>query len=548
MRPAPAKRSSDVAAVVASEDPNAPWRTVLGNTIVGIATLQNRRFIWANARMAEMLGYLPGELDGQSVRCLYVSQAEYEEVGQSYAHFMQHAFYTHEHAQVRKDGGQIWCRISGRVVDPGQPDAVSVWVVQDLSDKKRAEDELRRVNQRLEQTVLQRTEHLRRSNQTLREAQVLSAEALDKYRTLFSHLPLGVLVTNAAGDVVETNRTLEQTLGAPSQAVLHTLLGDPVRARWPDGKLSSLADMVRRLQRGSATQPQRFELRWQAGAASSGAGWRDIAVVAMALSTQGLGAVFTLSDVTEQRLSREREHRQQQELAHAARLSLVGQMNSALAHELGQPLNACQSYLTGIRHRLAPELAQRPDISLALNKAMAHLDQAGQIISNVRGFVSHHEPALQAVDMEQLLHATLGLLELPLRQAQVQVRTQLRGRPLPPARCHPVEIQQVLVNLVMNAIEALQGLDCGPRRIDISVARSASGRLNCAVADNGPGVPTELLQRLFEPYVSTKSHGLGMGLRISCTLVESHGGTLRHARRPGGGARFTFSLPEAKNP
>lgn len=521
---------------------------VLDNTIVGIATLQNRRFVWTNARMAEMLGYSPGELDGLSVRCLYVSQAEYEEVGRSYAHFMQDAFYTHEHAQVRKDGSQIWCRISGRVVEPGQPDAMSVWVVQDLSDKKYAEDELRRVNQRLEHTVSQRTQHLRRSNETLRQAQALSAETSDKYRTLFSNLPLGVLVTNAAGDVVETNRTLARTLGAPSQTALHALLADVARAKGPDGKLSSLADIVRRLHQGSEAEPRRFELRWNVGTANSDAGWRDIAGLAMALSTQGLGAVITLSDVTEQRLSREREHRQQQELAHAARLSLMGQMTSALAHELGQPLNACQSYLTGIRHRLAPELAQRPDVALALEKATAHLDQAGQIISNVRGFVSHHEPALQAVDMAQLLDATLGLLELHLRQAQVQVRTRLRGRPLPFARCHPVEIQQVLVNLVMNAIEALQGLDRGPRQIEISVARSAAGRLNCAVADNGPGVPAELLKRLFEPYVSTKSQGLGMGLMISRNLVESHGGTLRHTRRRGGGARFFFSLPEAQQP
>ena len=519
---------------------------VLDNTIVGIATLKNRHFIWTNARMVEMLGYLPGELDGQSVRCLYVSKADYEEVGQFYG--TQHASYTHEHAQVRKDGGQIWCRISGRVLEPGQPDAISVWVVQDLSDKKRAEDELRHVNQRLEHTVLQRTRHLHQNNETLREAQALSAESLDKYRTLFSHLPLGVLVTNSDGDVVEANRALEQTLGATSQAALHTLLGDPVRTRDADGQLSSLAEIVRRLHHGSVAQPQRFELRWYAGAGNIEADWRDIAGVAMALSTQGLGAVFTLSDVTEQRLSREREHRQQQELAHAARLSLMGQMNSALAHELGQPLNACQSYLTGIRHRLAPELAQRPDIAQALDKAMTHLDQAGQIISNVRGFVSHHEPALQAVDVAQLLDATLRLLELPLRQAQVQVRTRLRRQPLPTARCHPVEIQQVLVNLVMNAIEALQRLDCGPRLIDIRVARGASGRLTCAVSDNGPGVPPALLERLFDPYVSTKSQGLGMGmgLMISRTLVESHGGALRHARRRGGGARFYFSLPEAK--
>lgn len=521
---------------------------VLENTIVGVSYMVDRRFLWANARMAQIFGYEPGELDNQPVRMLYSTQEDYDEVGRMYASFARHDFYTHERALARKNGDLIWCRISGRMIDPGNANSPSVWVVQDLTDKKLAEDQLKRVNQRLELTVQRRTLNLRRSNEALREeverrraAQTLSAESREKYRALFRHMPLGLLVVNADGEIGEVNRTLQLALGASTRAMVDGVLRDPTRVIVADGHTTSIAALVRDHSSGESRRVNRFEIGWLADDGKR----REISVVAAPISGHGLGVVFAFTDMTEQRHAREREHAQQAALAHASRLSLMGQMTSALAHELGQPLNACQSYLSGLRHRLADELADRPELAQALDKATAHLAKASEIIRNVRGFVSGHQPEFEATDLQVLLVQTLALLELPLRAAgvRVDVRTEpLPGATLPKVRCHPVEIQQVLVNLLINAIEAMESIPAAQRRIEVRIAAEARATVSVQVTDSGPGAPPELAARIFDPYVTTKPEGLGMGLMICRTIVESHGGDLRLMPTGGKGACFRFTL------
>lgn len=534
--------------------PEFPWQLVLENTIVGISYMRDRCFLWANARMAEIFGYRPGELDGQPVRRLYACREDYEDVGRLMSATTDAGFVTHERGMACKDGSLIWCRISGRILRRDRAGFTSVWVVQDLSDKKRAEDELRRVNQRLEQIVERRTMNLRRTNEALRaeieRGRLLRAAAVasrQKYRTLFRHMPLGVIVLDTDRNISEVNRTLQAYLGATTRAHLEQLVGDPVRVRLPDGRATSLADLLRGHATAQGPRVDRFEFGWLAPSGRR----RAISAIGALLATSSGGVVFTLADVTEQHHRREREHAQQAALAHASRLSLMGQMASALAHELGQPLNASQSYLNGLKHRLADVLARRPEVAQALDKVTSHLEQACQIIRNVRGFVSRERPEFAPVDLQDLVAQTLQLLELPIATSRVQVHVKGRepgARALVPARCHPVEIQQVLVNLIINAIEAMAETPVAERAITIRVQQDARGMLVVEVADRGPGVDAELAQRIFEPYVTSKADGLGMGLMISCTIVESHGGALRLVKGKGGGAVFRFTLPPWKQP
>jgi C4-dicarboxylate-specific signal transduction histidine kinase len=223
----------------------------------------------------------------------------------------------------------------------------------------------------------------------------------------------------------------------------------------------------------------------------------------------------------------------------------MGQMASALAHELGQPLNASLSYVTGLRHRLEVELANRPELLAALDKATDHLEQAGQIIRNVRGFVSRQQPDFEVVELPALLEQTLALLDFPVRASGVRIDVHADaadGVPLA-VRVNRVEMQQVMVNLLVNAIEAMQQTPAPQRRIVVRIHREPRGMVGVEVSDSGPGVSPELVSTIFEPYVTTKRTGLGMGLMISRTIVESHGGALRHVRQRGGGATFRFSLP-----
>ena len=521
------------------------WRIVLENTIVGISYMRDRKLVWSNPRMAQIYGYEPGELDGQPVRILYASDHDYAEVGQMIAaKFNNHEFYTHERSQIRKDGEVIWCRISGRLLEPLGKASASVWVIQEITDKKRAEDQIRRINQRLEQTVARRTLNLSRKNTALREeverrraAQAASVESREKYQTLFRHVPLGLLVLDAGGEVVEVNRTLQQYLGVSTRSALAKALSDSSYVQLPDGGTTSLASLVRE-HRYVPTSADPLIFVWERSSRRR----RVITMVATALA-HGLGHAFVFTDVTEQRRRSERERVQEAALAHAGRLSLMGQMTSALAHELGQPLNVAQSYLAGVMRRLDADAS--PEIVQAMAKAAAHLEQAGAIIRNVRGFVSrqHYRPA-QAVDLPELLNQTLTLLEHPLRSASTRVKTSIDDG-LVPINGNAVEVQQVLVNLVMNAIEAMHGTPAAERWVEIKLAQEADAFASVTIADHGPGVPAELAPRLFDPYVTTKADGLGMGLMICRTIIESHGGALRllNARR---GAVFRFTLRQTK--
>ncbi|WHZ10061.1 MAG: Two-component oxygen-sensor histidine kinase FixL [Burkholderiaceae bacterium] len=535
----PEPRAAD-SAVARTED--FPWRLVIENTIVGVAYMRKRRFLWANARMTEIFGYARGELDGKLVRRLYVTKQDYDEVGRMIASdFSGHDYYTHERAMVKKDGALIWCRVSGRLIEPDH--AASVWVVQDLTDKKLAEDQIRRINQRLEQTVARRTLNLSRSNAALREeierrrrVQAASTESREKYRALFRHVPLGLLVTDADGAIVEVNRTLQHYLGAGTRVALTALVNDAARVRLPDGQATSLSALVRE-HHGRQTRAEKFEFGWLGDHGRR----REIFVVAAPLA-RGLGTAFAFTDVTEQHRARERELAQQAALAHAARLSSMGQMTSALAHELGQPLNAAQSYIAGVVKRLGSDAP--PELGQALAKATDHLEQAGEIIRNVRGFVSrHHQKAPQAIDLPVLVAQTLALLDHPLRSGGTRAALQVQGV-IAPVRGHAVEIQQVLVNLVVNAIEAMQSVPVDERRLEIRLADEGRAMVSVTVADNGPGVPAELAARIFDPYLTTKPEGLGMGLMICRTIAESHGGSLRllPTRR---GATFRFTLSRA---
>jgi PAS domain S-box-containing protein len=522
-----------------------PSELVLENAIVGVCYMIERRFIWANSRMASIFGYADGELNGQPVRKLYLNEEDYQAVGNMYATFAQNDTYSHERAMVRKDGSLIWCLIAGRMIDASDPRSPSVWVVQDITPRKEAEDQLKRTNQRLEQIVERRTLTLRRSNEALhveaerrRTMQAELLESREKYRALFRHIPLGVLFTNAEGEIVEINRAIQSFTGARTKRELAQLVEDAERVIEADGSSISLAEFVRRHTPRDGRRVERCDMTWR----SISGKLREYSIVASALEGHDLGAIVTFEEVTEARLASKREHEQQMALAQASRLSLMGQMNSALAHELGQPLNACQSYVSGIRHRLGEELKDRPELLEALDKISTHLDRAGDIIRNVRSFVAQHQPKFEAIDLVALLRQTLSLLDMQIKTREVSLDLDFEAEAIC-VQANSVEIQQVIINLIVNALDSMAELPQSERRITIRLGQDQRGKAYLQVSDNGPGVPSELLGKIFTSYLSTKSTGLGMGLMICRSVIESHGGTIRYLPGKPSGACFRFTLP-----
>lgn len=525
------------------------YKQVFDNAIVGICFMAGRRFVRVNRRMEELLGYEPGELVGESVRRIYARDEDYNEVGRLVATASRRNSYSHERALVGKDGTLRWCLIGGRWLDPADPESASVWVVQDITAKKAVEEQLARANQRLESRIESRTLNLRKTNEALRQevtrrrdSERTMIESREKYRVLLRNIPLGIAITDAEGRIVEINpllqawfggRTLEDFVARAERLTCHLVDED---------EPLTLIELIRSRVPGETRRPGHVTMRWQNEAGSTF--WFD--VVGVRVPVSGLGAAVVFADVTAQRRARDRELAQQQQLAHATRLSLMGQFASALAHELGQPLNASLSYAAGIERHLKAELAARPEAADALAHLQLHLRQAGDVIRNVRAFVTRHRAGDEPVDLIALIHATLELLQLQLRESAVRVQL-VTDAIVPKVPGNRVELQQVLVNLIVNAIDAMRTAAARAPEIRITLSRQRGGWAQVVVADNGPGVPPEQRDQIFEPYNSTKREGLGMGLTMCRNIVESHGGRIALDRRARHGAAFRFTLREDRS-
>lgn len=231
----------------------------------------------------------------------------------------------------------------------------------------------------------------------------------------------------------------------------------------------------------------------------------------------------------------------QNELQHALRLTAMGELTSALAHELNQPLTAVMNYLNAARRGLQgldEPAAGRTDA--LLEKAVAQTVRAGQIIRRLREFVEKKAPDHMLGDLNASVEEAIALGLVGAADRGIGLKTQLEPD-LPPMLFDKIQIQQVVVNLLRNAIEALAQSEC--RRIVVTTARGDGKVVEISVADSGPGVAPEMMPHLFHPFATNKAYGMGMGLNICRSIVEAHGGRLWASANPGGGALFRFRLP-----
>lgn len=247
------------------------------------------------------------------------------------------------------------------------------------------------------------------------------------------------------------------------------------------------------------------------------------------------------SDITEERTARELIARHRDALHRSARLTALGEFASAIAHELSQPLAAIATYNNTSLRLLQAGGSDPAALADAMQKCRDQARRAGAIIQRLREVLRQPAPALETLDLNEVAHATLQIAEPEALQAGVALELQLAPA-LPAVRADRLLIEQVALNLVRNAIEAVQALPPERRRVSIGTARSGAGAL-LAVSDEGEGVPAEACERLFDAFVTTKPTGLGLGLSICRSVIEAHGGTIRYEPNGSRGARFSFALP-----
>jgi two-component system, LuxR family, sensor kinase FixL len=266
----------------------------------------------------------------------------------------------------------------------------------------------------------------------------------------------------------------------------------------------------------------------------------ELAVGEMRTGTQHFFTGF-IRDLTERQQTEARLQELQAELVHVSRLTAMGEMASALAHELNQPLSAISNYMKGSRRLLERSTDQRADmVRDAMDKAADQALRAGQIIRRLRDFVARGETERRVEDVKKLVEEASALALVGAKDSGVRVHFDLSpGADF--VLADKVQVQQVLLNLIRNAIEAMAG--CERRDLLVATARAPDNMVEISVADTGTGISSEISAQLFQPFVTTKANGTGVGLSISRTIVEAHGGSISPRPNGGGGTVFSFTLP-----
>ncbi|MGE6332797.1 sensor histidine kinase [Stenotrophomonas sp. NPDC077659] len=234
----------------------------------------------------------------------------------------------------------------------------------------------------------------------------------------------------------------------------------------------------------------------------------------------------------------------QARLLRVARASTVGELTTSIAHEVNQPLAAIASSAEAGQRWLAQSPPNVDRALQAIARILADAHRASDVIARIRGLTQGAAPERRVFDLNQAVQDMLALSRSELDQHQVDVALLLDAD-LPPVFADPVQVQQVIGNLLLNAVDAMAQVPAGERRLSLLTARDGHGRVSLSVRDRGQGLPHEQTDRVFDAFWTTKDHGLGLGLSLSRSMIEANGGRICATRAAGGGACFTFELPAA---
>ncbi len=258
-------------------------------------------------------------------------------------------------------------------------------------------------------------------------------------------------------------------------------------------------------------------------------------------------AVVSHESLTESKRAEQQNRQQLDELAHQWRMSSLGELASGIAHELNQPLGAITNYMNGCLRRLEAGSIDRDQIMKAARECAELAEFAAGVIKRMRGFATHTKSQYQPTGLNGVVSKAMQFFKASPESGRVNLSVDLAPE-LPSVRADDVQIQQVVLNLLRNAGEAAISGSAERGRVEVSTFQDSDGMVCLAVTDNGPGLPDGSEGRLFEPFFSTKSKGMGLGLSISKTIAEVHGGRLHARSMTGSGATFELRLPAIIRP
>jgi two-component system, LuxR family, sensor kinase FixL len=251
--------------------------------------------------------------------------------------------------------------------------------------------------------------------------------------------------------------------------------------------------------------------------------------------------VGILRDISERKRQEEQAEDLRARLAHVSRIGTLGEMVSGIAHEVNQPLTAIANYASACRRMMLAGQTNPGEMLSILEKIAVQAERAGQVIRGLRALAKRGDNRRQLLDCNQLVREVLRIVEFEVRGADVALDVRLAPS-LTPVLADGVQIQQVVLNLIRNAMEAMGEAGSG-RAVVVETGQTEPEWVTIRVSDRGPGLSAEVARRLFEPFFTTKKHGMGLGLSICQSIATAHGGELRYSQNEWGGATFALQLP-----
>jgi two-component system sensor kinase FixL len=352
---------------------------------------------------------------------------------------------------------------------------------------------------------------------------------------ILNTVPDGVLTIDARGEIHSINPAVETLFSRAS----HRLIGHDVAELIGDAP-----DLMSRLK--LAVHFPTKALCWELDARRADGTTFPIELSAGRFDLLGAEHyAVVMRDITFRREAEARDRQHQAELAHVSRVSLAGEMAAGLAHELSQPLTAIIAYARGCLRLLAGPVPEPALLHEGIDEVVQQAERAADILDRLREFVRGGEFRRALTEIRPVIDAAVSLVRSEATQQEVEIETRIVSG-LPVVLADPVQIEQVLLNLLRNAMDAMEVANTERRSIVVGARLSGKDAIQISVADSGPGVTLDMTDAIFEPFITTKPLGMGMGLSISRAIIESHGGNLRMARGTGSGAIFIFNLPTAE--
>ncbi|PZO91419.1 MAG: PAS domain-containing sensor histidine kinase [Sphingomonas sanxanigenens] len=444
-----------------------------------------------------------------------------------------------EVARTRRDGTRLV--LASRWLLRRDPGGRPIGVIEsssDLTEKRRADMERRASEQRYR--AIFDTAGFAAWESDWSEAMRILTEAVPPDANAASWLAQHSDVVQAgacAAVIRNANQAAIALFGAPSR---EALIGSTLRGRYPEDALESMAALLGALAGGERSAEVETKLRTIDGRTV------DIVLRVTELldSRDWSNMLVMAADVTERNEARARLEQTSAELAHAGRVSMLGQLAASIAHEVNQPLTAIINYAKSGRRWLSRPEPDLGEVDACLEKVGANGARAADVIARIRALARKTPPQAERLDLGDLIEDAMALVQREARAADVT----MRETGIDEARAviaDRVQVQQVLVNLIINGIQAMRDTPPADRRLDIAAEPMDGGMIRIAVSDSGSGFPGDTARRIFEPFYTTKAEGMGMGLSICRSIIEAQGGRISAENNEGAGATVAFTLPAA---